>query len=151
MLRGVGVARKICTAVAPSEHPIRLSTYKKYKMMTYLTLGPSWQSILPGLFTRRYQIKPCCHSRKVSNCHSSEGKTAIAWGNKNSNVLDKMNEARWSSKVCVQTTILENRLLWNYIQVANLAKTFFLNKCLRFDDIHSEWLQIPHSLFWSWF
>lgn len=44
MLRGVWVARKICTAVALSEHPIRLSAYKKHKMMTYLTLGPSWQS-----------------------------------------------------------------------------------------------------------
>lgn len=41
MLRGVWVARKICTALALSEHPIRLSAYKTSKMMTYLTLGPS--------------------------------------------------------------------------------------------------------------
>lgn len=48
----------------------------------------------------------------------------MAWGNQNSNVLDKINEARLSTQVCVQMTILENKLLWNYIQVASLAKTF---------------------------
>ena len=89
-----------------------------YKMMTYLTFSPSRQStdtascqgyLLDDIKSNLVVIL------EVSNCYSNEGKSAMAWENKNINVLDKINEASMSSQVFVQMTLLENRLFWNYI------------------------------------
>lgn len=48
----------------------------------------------------------------------------MAWGYKNSNVLDKIDEVRLSSQVCAQMTILENRLYGTTFKLPILLKHF---------------------------